>query len=49
MNVIYKLQSATGIMSTHTFTCQAAAEKKCQFLNNLTSCSWYIVALLVKE
>lgn len=48
MKTIYRLQSVTGVMSTHTFNTAEEAQVKANFLNNLTSYKWYIVKLLVK-
>ena len=48
MKTIYRLQSVTGIMSTHAFDTAEEALTKANFLNNLTSCKWHVVKLLVK-
>lgn len=48
MKIIYRLQSATGIMSTHMFNTLEEAQDKANFLNFLTSYKWHVVTLYAR-
>ena len=48
MKIIYRLQSATGIMSTHMFNTFGEAQDKANFLNFLTSYKWHVVTLYAR-
>lgn len=48
MKIIYRIQSATGIMSTHMFNTFEEAQDKANFLNFLTSYKWHVVTLYAR-
>lgn len=48
MKIIYRLQSVTGIMSTHTLNTFEEAQDKANFLNSLTNYKWHVITLYAR-